>query len=53
MVSKAKELLPLPESPVNTTNLLRGISKSMSLRLCSRAPNMLMKSFSCDMMNIG
>src|SRR5215471_8632381 len=38
MVSKASEDLPEPESPVNTTSWSRGISTSMSLRLCSRAP---------------
>src|SRR5690348_2033096 len=38
MVSKAREDLPEPESPVMTTSLSRGISTSMFLRLCSRAP---------------
>src|SRR5215467_1281388 len=38
MVSKASEDLPEPESPVMTTSLSRGISTSMFLRLCSRAP---------------
>src|SRR5215831_1895620 len=38
MVSKASEDLPEPESPVNTTSWSRGISRSMFLRLCSRAP---------------
>src|SRR5215471_14213273 len=38
MVSKASEDLPEPESPVNTTSRSRGISRSMFLRLCSRAP---------------
>ena len=41
MVSKASEDLPEPERPVNTTSLSRGISTSMSLRLCSRAPRMV------------
>src|SRR5262249_18625195 len=38
MVSKASEDLPEPDSPVKTTNRSRGISRSMFLRLCSRAP---------------
>src|SRR5512135_386889 len=38
MVSKASEDLPEPESPVITTRRSRGISRSMFLRLCSRAP---------------
>src|SRR2546428_331404 len=38
MVSKAREDLPEPESPVRTTSWSRGISRSMDLRLCSRAP---------------
>src|SRR5579859_4166421 len=42
MVSKASEDLPEPDRPVNTTSLSRGISTSMFLRLCSRAPRMVM-----------
>ncbi len=38
MVSKASELLPLPETPVMTTRQSRGMSMSTPLRLCSRAP---------------
>src|SRR5262245_60903089 len=38
MVSKASEDLPEQASPVNTTSWSRGISRSMFLRLCSRAP---------------
>src|SRR2546430_7165729 len=38
MVSKARDDLPDPDSPVMTTSLSRGISTSMFLRLCSRAP---------------
>ena len=38
MVSKAKELFPEPETPVITTSLFLGITRSMFLRLCSRAP---------------
>src|SRR5438445_9574310 len=41
MVSKASEDLPEPERPVNTASLSRGISTSMFLRLCSRAPRMV------------
>src|SRR5215471_16186603 len=40
MVSNASDDLPEPDSPVITTSLSRGISTSMFLRLCSRAPLM-------------
>src|SRR5450432_1206871 len=40
MVSNASDDFPEPESPVITTSLSRGISTSMFLRLCSRAPLM-------------
>src|SRR5258708_7786389 len=42
MGSKAREDLPQPESPVNTTNLSRGMTRSTFLRLCSRAPRTAM-----------
>src|SRR6185437_3028328 len=38
MVSKASEDFPEPDRPVITTSWSRGISTSMFLRLCSRAP---------------
>src|SRR5271156_3597165 len=38
MVSKAREDLPDPLRPVTTVRVLRGISTSMFLRLCWRAP---------------
>src|ERR687883_60229 len=38
MVSKASELLPLPERPVTTTMTSRGSETVMFFRLCSRAP---------------
>src|SRR3954469_21129746 len=41
MVSNASEDLPEPDSPVNTTSLSRGISTSTFLRLCSRAPRIV------------
>src|ERR1035437_6422151 len=44
MVSKAKEDFPLPDSPVNTTNLFLGISRSIFLRLFSLAPLMIILS---------
>src|SRR5438128_11288036 len=44
MVSKASDDLPEPETPVMTTNLLGGMTTSMFLRLCSRAPRMTMES---------
>src|SRR2546423_3287853 len=40
MVSKASDDLPEPESPVKTTSLSRGMVRSTSCRLCSRAPRM-------------
>src|SRR5437588_11035781 len=40
MVSKAREDLPDPESPVNTMSASRGSSRCTSFRLCSRAPRM-------------
>src|SRR4051794_38412609 len=40
MVSKASDDLPEPDSPVSTTSRSRGRSRSMFLRLCSRAPRM-------------
>src|SRR4029077_21248438 len=42
MVSKARLDLPEPDRPVSTVNVSRGISTSMFLRLCSRAPRMEM-----------
>src|SRR6266404_2291676 len=41
MVSKASDDFPEPDSPVKTTSLSRGISRSMFLRLCSRAPRIV------------
>jgi hypothetical protein len=38
MVSKASELLPLPERPVTTTISSRGRETVTFFRLCSRAP---------------
>src|SRR5512139_2475212 len=48
MVSKAREDLPEPESPVTTTSTSRGMSRSMDLRLCSRAPRMTMWSWAME-----
>src|SRR6185312_16024287 len=42
MVSKASDDLPEPDRPVNTTSWSRGMVTSMFLRLCSRAPRMVM-----------
>src|SRR3989338_7119811 len=42
MVSNAKDDLPEPESPVNTTSLLLGTVTSIFFRLCTRAPRMTM-----------
>src|SRR5215212_9673199 len=38
MVSKASELLPLPERPVTTTITSRGRETFTFFRLCTRAP---------------
>src|SRR5690242_17882868 len=46
MVSKASEDLPEPETPVTTVSALCGTSKSMFLRLCTRAPRTTMLSCS-------
>src|SRR5215468_10583501 len=43
MVSKVSEDLPEPLRPVMTTSLSRGISTSIFLRLCSRAPLMMIE----------
>src|SRR5712691_679824 len=40
MVSKASDDFPDPDSPVKTTSLSRGLVRSTSFRLCSRAPRM-------------
>src|SRR6476620_5703774 len=48
MVSKASDDFPEPLTPVMTTNLLRGTTTSMFLRLCSRAPRMTMDSMCGD-----
>ena len=38
IVSKASELFPDPLTPVRTTSRSRGMSRSTSRRLCTRAP---------------
>src|SRR3954453_21273420 len=38
IVPNTSELLPEPETPVNTVSRRFGISRLTSLRLCSRAP---------------
>src|SRR5215471_14600584 len=44
MVSKAREDLPEPDTPVTTVKVLWGTSKSMFLRLWARAPRTTMLS---------
>jgi hypothetical protein len=44
MVSKARLLLPEPDRPVMTTSFSRGMVTSMFLRVCTRAPRILMFS---------
>ena len=36
--------MPEPETPLTTTSSLRGSSRSIPLRLCSRAPFMVIRS---------
>ena len=50
MVSNARELFPDPETPVITTNLLRGILVLMFFRLFSLAP--LTMIFSSDIKDL-
>lgn len=38
IVSNASELLPLPDTPVMTTNSSRGIDIETDFKLCSAAP---------------
>src|SRR3989338_484459 len=45
MVSNASDDFPLPESPVKTIILLRGISTDTFFKLCVRAPFMTIFSF--------
>src|SRR5437660_2333004 len=44
MVSKASDDLPDPDRPVKTTSLSRGIDRVTFLRLCSRAPRIVIWS---------
>src|SRR5438034_1100552 len=44
MVSKARDDLPEPLKPVTTTSLSRGMLSDRFLRLCCRAPPILMNS---------
>src|SRR6266581_1126738 len=48
MVSNARDDLPEPLRPVMTTSLSRGIWSVRFLRLCSRAPPILMNSLLTD-----
>src|SRR2546428_6902250 len=48
MVSKARDDLPEPLRPVMTTSLSRGIFSVRFLRLCSRAPPILINSLLTD-----
>src|SRR5690606_27844468 len=48
MVSNASDDLPEPDRPVITISLSRGRSRSMFLRLCVRAPRMLMNSIAIE-----
>src|SRR6266852_8479432 len=44
MVSKASEDFPDPDRPVKTTSLSRGMERVTFLRLCSRAPRIVIWS---------
>src|SRR3990170_3580569 len=48
MVSNASDDFPEPETPVITTSLSRGISRSIPFRLCSRAPRMTILPLDID-----
>src|SRR2546421_12434887 len=52
MVSKASDDLPEPDNPVKTTSLSRGNVRSMSLRLCSRAPRMTISVCCADALSL-
>ncbi len=47
-MSKAKELLPLPLTPVKTVRVFLGISRLTFFKLCSDAPTTTIWSFPCD-----
>src|SRR6476660_9888389 len=53
MVSKARDDLPEPLSPVITVNVLRGISTEMFFRLCWRAPRTVMLLIAMDIYQLG
>ena len=52
MVSKAKELFPEPDTPVNTINSFLGISKETSFKLCSFAPLILICSIIASLLHV-
>src|ERR1041385_854589 len=52
MVSKAREDLPEPLSPVITVRVLRGISTEMFFKLCWRAPRTVMLLIAMDLINL-
>ena len=52
IVSKAKELLPDPDTPVITTSLFLGIEMSISFKLCSLAPRMFIFLSSILVLNV-
>src|SRR5580700_8181662 len=53
MVSKASDDFPEPETPVTTVNWLCGISKSMFLRLWTRAPRTTILSVGASTVCLG
>src|SRR5258708_1920776 len=53
IVSNARDDFPEPDTPVITTNLLRGTTTSMFLRLCSRAPRMTIESMAGRIVTAG
>ena len=53
MVSKAKDDFPEPEIPVMTTSFSRGISRSIFLRLWTRAPRIIRLSNGEEMLFSG
>ena len=52
IVSKARLDLPDPDSPVKTISASRGRSSETSLRLCSRAPRMIRRSATGEVLGV-
>src|ERR671929_1147784 len=53
IVSNAREDLPEPDSPLNTTRESLGSSRETSFRLCSRAPRTISRSLTSPSRGLG